>query len=44
MNAGLIMKMNCMEILEIIMPWQVILRLQVSHWPQQDRKDQMQET
>lgn len=43
MNAGLIMKRNCLETLGIIMLRQVILRMQVRHWPQQDEKDQMQE-
>ena len=44
MNADIIKKRNCTEIFGIIMLRQVILRVQISHRPQQDEKDQMQET
>lgn len=37
MNTGLIIKRNCIEILEIIMFRQAILRMQVSHWPPDER-------
>lgn len=39
MNTALIIKRNYIEILGIIMFKQVILRMQVSHWPPKERLD-----
>lgn len=39
MNTGLIIKRNCMEILGIIMFKQVIVGMQVSHWPPDETLD-----